>query len=274
MPSRSTPVLLVAAMSALSGCASSELIIGARCADDDLPCKEARPNTTDGGLDSALPSDAAFTDASCTNCDASSSGPSDASFCVPGMYVGKEEMYWLPGPAGFCGLFTIFGGRGTGRWAMWLDPQHQPDGSVAKLSGCLELITADPANPPEAGLTAVSALIYGEQDCESGKVTLDLRGGYRTVSTCTVGVIPNDYFFRGPAIAELDPTTHTFINGTIHVREEKTLLDPQPGGDGTWHATMLEDAGVLAEAGFLVVRADSCLGGLVFPHEKFDASAP
>jgi hypothetical protein len=200
--------------------------------------------------------------------------------CQPGRYVGTIDIpYYVPTPAGVCGFFTAFGGGGKG--IMQFSMGASSDGefvSVVGAASCLDLNLVDPdAGAPtlvdggavtdaDGGmLKTLSLELSGAVSCKTGEFMGELRGTYRSVSFCDLGMTESDYFMKGPVRATFDPETQTFMKGTIDLKEPKVLfaLGGEAGGSGTWEAT-LDPTAVTPPA-----PAKGCLGGVVFQDDLF-----
>jgi hypothetical protein len=200
--------------------------------------------------------------------------------CVPGRYVGVLDIpYYAPGPAGVCGLFTIFGGGGMGSMAFTLGASDNVEfATVVGSSSCLDIAVVGQNNPdvplPEAGVETLpdggvqrtlSMELSGSVDCRTGKFTGEVKGTYRSVSFCDFGMTENDYFMKGPVSAMFDPVTRSFVDGTVDLKEPPVVLPlgGEPGGKGSWKAK-LDLAAVTPPA-----PAGGCLKGVVFRDDLF-----
>ena len=212
----------------------------------------------------------------CTGCAAPATAKAR---CVPGHYEGSMEMTYTPGPAGICGLATLFGGSGTGKFTFDL----LSSGSEEFLSvgnGCVHATSES----VDAGLVQLGAELFakgvpmhavlmGAVDCTTGRLEGELRGTYRSTSVCGLGLVEDNFFFKGPFVGSFDPESGGFKDGTLTLREPPVAvaLAGEPGGSGTWRATrQVSDAGVAASG-----DAGDCLGGVAFKDfELAEAGAP
>lgn len=199
----------------------------------------------------------------CENCatyDASTS----TSLCVPGHYVGPMKTTFVPSAAGFCGLFTVFGGEGSGTWEFTLSASGSTEFFQVEANTCITLMdsdagaampTADGKPPPRLSLT-------GKVDCKTGELKGEIKGFYRTVSFCNS--MEENYFYKGPVTAVFDPKTNSFKNGTLKLREPPVLipLAGEAGGDGTWSATLVPEAEPVA-------NQQDCFNGIMFRDDLF-----
>lgn len=202
--------------------------------------------------------------------------------CVAGRYVGILDIpYYVPGPAGFCGLVTVFGGGGRGEMAFSLGATDNAEFlTVIGSSSCLDLNvtgTSDAGAPYIADASGVTTLpdggqvrsltmeLSGSVDCATGKFTGEVKGTYRSVSFCDLGMMENDYFLKGPVSATFDPETRTFKGGTMDLKEPPVVfaLGGEAGGSGTWEAK-LEPSAVTPPA-----PPKGCLNGVVFRDDLF-----
>lgn len=198
----------------------------------------------------------------CTGCAAQKPGSATGGFCVPGRYKGRSFGKYTPGPAGVCGLFTLFSGEGESDWIFDL----QADGTTEFFTvgnGCVVSIITNKDGKSNAD-DPLRMQLTGKVDCATGKLTGELRGTYSTVSFCDLGMEVKPYFFKGSMTADFDAATKTFINGKYSVKEPPVLLplNGQPGGEGTFSAK-LSDEPIETNA------AQDCLKGRVFPEEEF-----
>jgi hypothetical protein len=210
----------------------------------------------------------------CNGCAA----PTAKAKCVPGHYEGSMEMTYTPGPAGICGLATLFGGTGTGKFTFDL----LASGSEEFLSvgnGCVHATSES----VDAGLVQLGAELFakgvpmhavlmGAVDCATGRLEGELRGTYRSTSVCGLGLVEDNFFFKGPFIGTFDPESGEFKEGTLTLREPPVAvaLAGEPGGSGTWRA-MLQ----APDAGVATGDAGDCLGGVVFKDFALpDAGTP
>lgn len=200
--------------------------------------------------------------------------------CVAGRYVGMLDIpYYAPGPAGVCGLFTVFGGGGSGPIAFTLGGSSDAEFiSVIGSASCLDVMVVGASDPnvpvPETGVQvlpdggvqrAFSMELSGSVDCRTGKFTGEVKGTYRSVSFCDLGMTESDYFMKGPVTAMFDPETRSFVDGSVDLKEPPVLLPlgGEPGGKGSWTAKLDPNA-VTPPA-----PADGCLGGVVFRDDLF-----
>jgi hypothetical protein len=192
-----------------------------------------------------------------------------------------EIPYYVPGPAGFCGLVTLFGGGGRGEMAFSLAATGNDEFlTVIGSSSCLDinLVSSSDAGTaqladasgvttlPDGGMSRTLTMeLSGTVDCATGKFSGEVRGTYRSVSFCDFGMTENDYFMKGSVSALFDPATRTFESGTMDLKEPPVLfaLGGEAGGTGTWEAK-LEPAAVVPAA-----SPKGCLGGVVFRDDLF-----
>jgi hypothetical protein len=200
--------------------------------------------------------------------------------CVAGRYVGMLDIpYYAPGPAGFCGLVTLFGGGGQGVMAFTLGVSDNAEfATVIGSSSCLDVKVVgqkqDGVALPEAGVEVLpdggvarilSMELSGSVDCRTGKFSGEVKGTYRSVSFCDLGMMENDYFMKGPVTATFDPVTRGFVDGALELKEPPVLLPlgGEAGGKGSWSATLDRDAGTPA------APPEGCLGGVTFRDDLF-----
>jgi hypothetical protein len=232
-----------------------------RCAEgSSIPCACTSANRV--GRRSCV--DGAYAD-TCEDCK-------PGSLCSPGRYEGRYEIpEYLPVAAGFCGLFTLFGGPGSGAIAFTLAEAADDEfAEIVSTDSCLELTIENDAGAPDAdaGVAGVSTLrmeLSGKVDCATGLLEGELRGVYYSVSLCNGGTVQDYYSMKGRVTAAYDPDTGRFGAGVLDIREPAQLLDvlgftKPPGGRGSFEAAWAEDAGAPADAG-------DCLGGQ--PYEDF-----
>jgi hypothetical protein len=162
---------------------------------------------------------------------------------------------------------TLFGGSG----AADLDFDLETTGGelfTVKTGNCIVLKVDDAGAPDTYGPSGAPKMaLTGQMDCDTGKFVGEVRGYYSSVSICDLGMEKQNYFFKGPVNATFDPSTRSFINGTIVLREPEVLipLGGEAGGQGTWSATLNPDARAKSDAG-------PCLEGVRFPEELFPES--
>jgi hypothetical protein len=222
---------------------------------------------------------------SCTGCF---SNPGQTSKCVAGHYTGRFSMSYTPGPAGICGLTTLFGGSGAGPLAFDV-VSNGSDEFYQIGGGCLR----GRSDQVDAGIVQIGADIFakgvefkaivsGVVDCATGNLEGELRGTYRSTSFCGVGLVQDDFFFKGPIKATYNPDTKSFEMGTLVLHEPPVAvpLNGQPGGMGTWQVTLGGgDGGV--EAGNLYGDAGlsgdggsfDCLDGVMFKDFNLPGAA-
>ncbi|HKO93847.1 MAG TPA: hypothetical protein VJU61_21985, partial [Polyangiaceae bacterium] len=199
--------------------------------------------------------------------------------CVAGRYVGMLDIpYYAPGPAGLCGFLTLFGGGGMGAMAFTLGASDNAEfATVIGSSSCLEVKVIGQASNtpvPEAGVEVLpdggvqrtlSMELSGSVDCRSGKFSGEVKGTYRSVSFCDLGMTENDYFMKGPVTATFDPVKRGFVDGALDLKEPAVLLPlgGEAGGKGSWSAMLDRDAGTPA------APPEGCLGGVTFRDDLF-----
>jgi hypothetical protein len=200
--------------------------------------------------------------------------------CVAGRYVGVLDIpYYAPGPAGLCGLVTLFGGGGSGAMAFTLGVSDNAEfASVIGSSSCLDVRVVGQSDPnvplPEAGVEVLpdggvarilSMELSGSVDCRTGKFSGEVKGTYRSVSFCDLGMMENDYFMKGPVAAVFDPVKRAFVDGSLDLKEPPVLLalGGEAGGKGSWSAALDRDAGTPP------APAQGCLGGVQFRDDLF-----
>jgi hypothetical protein len=246
---------------------------------------------SDGGIGQQSCVDGGFRGA-CDHCEEQDTPT--GTLCVPGRYVGAYFIpKYLPTPAGFCGLATIYGGGGIGGWSFTLG-ETNPGSEFADLvtaQSCLQLSTIgatraaaedagfelpdgglwtnapaspDGAVPSDAGAASppLSMALTGSVNCATGEFTGEVKGTYRSPSVCGLGTDSMQYFIKGPVKATFDPKTRSFVDGTVDLHEPPLPLaslgiGDQPGGSGVWHAALKQDAPPPPDAG-------DCLGGVHF----------
>jgi hypothetical protein len=208
-----------------------------------------------------------------TSCNGCFEDDGSGSKCVAGRYAGRYAMEYTPGPAGFCGLATLFGGAGGGNWSFNIE-KSQGDEFYTVGDGCLIGKTDNvDAGVVQAGAEAFAngvvmrAQITGVVDCATGELKGELRGYYNSTSFCGLGIAKDNFFFKGPVTGKYDPETKSFVDGVVVMREPEVLipLAGQPGGEGTWTAELNGDegdAGVTLEAD--ASTAGGCLSGVMF----------
>jgi hypothetical protein len=194
------------------------------------------------------------------------------SLCTPGRYEGRYAIpEYMPVAAGFCGLFTVFGGPGSGAIAFTLAPASDDEfAEIVSTDSCLELTIENDAGTPDAdaGVAGVSTLrmeLSGKVDCATGLLEGEVRGVYYSVSLCNGGTVQDYYSMKGRVTAAYDPDTERFGAGVLDIHEPAQLLDvlgftKPPGGRGSFEAAWAPDAGAPLDAG-------DCLGGQ--PYEDF-----
>lgn len=204
--------------------------------------------------------------------------------CVPGHYLGSFEMSYTPGPAGICGFATLFGGSGYGKFEFDL-VEDGPAEFASVGNGCVRA----KSEAVDAGIVQAGAEVFakgvemkaeltGVVDCATGMLQGELRGTYLSTSVCGLGVVEENFFFKGPFTGIFNPDTQTFEDGTLILREPPVAvpLAGEPGGDGTWTASLADgdagmpDGGSLFDGGM----GGDCLDGVEFqdfdvPPESF-----
>lgn len=261
----------------LASCVRLERWTGARCADGGAWCEDDEQASEDADvvrLDAAH--DAALPDGSC-GCDAQPSRVEcDAGellvrdgLCVAGHYRGRGELDYRPTAAGACGLFTIYGGKGEGEWQFSVSKVDAAHYSVS-ANRC----TPDPADAGAAASDAGSVIagmltIRGILDCASGKLMSTVRGMYRAPSLCTLGTVPESFYYRGTMTADFNVAATAFQNGQLIVREKADLgLSKPPGGEGIWSAVRV--GAPLAEDD----AQHDCFRDTGFPESDFRDAGP
>jgi hypothetical protein len=190
------------------------------------------------------------------------------SKCVAGHYSGQMTASYVPTPAGFCGLITLFGGEGTATIEFDLEASGELFTVVGASCIQLSVIASDGGVPDEtASMAAQKMELRGQVDCDTGEFKGEVRGTYSAVSLCDLGLERQSYFFKGPVTARFDPETRSFMAGRVVLREPPVLLPlaGEAGGEGEWSATLNPDAGSRPD------RKD-CLDGVRFPDELFPSS--
>ncbi|MDB4971742.1 MAG: hypothetical protein JWN48_83 [Myxococcaceae bacterium] len=179
-------------------------------------------------------------------------------------------MAYRSGPAGVCGLFAeLQGGVASGGWVFTLSEPSLADAGTSAVRGVCLLAGAGVAGvDPDSGTALVHASLTGTLDCLTGELSTIIRGTYTTVSVCSLGAALNDYFFRGRVSGTFEPASGGFVDGRVQWDEPAVLVPPQPGGEGTWSASLVRDAAVTA-----VPNAD-CLLGRTFPEDSFPDAGP
>jgi hypothetical protein len=203
------------------------------------------------------------------------------SRCVPGHYTGTFAMSYTPGPAGLCGVATLFGGSGSGP----LEFDVVSSGSTEFFQiggGCLR----GSSDSVDAGLVQLGAEVFakgvefkaqvsGSVDCATGLLKGELRGAYRSTSVCGLGLVEDDFFFKGPIRATYDPATQSFKDGYLELLEPPVAvpLSGQPGGKGEWQVAR-DDAGPDAGTSDAATGgARDCLDGVMFKDFELPADA-
>jgi hypothetical protein len=214
----------------------------------------------------------------CNGCATTAPTATAKAKCVPGHYEGSMEMMYTPGPAGICGLATLFGGTGTGKFTFDLLTTGS-DEFLSVGNGCVHATSES----VDAGLVQLGAELFakgvpmhavlmGAVDCATGRLEGELRGTYRSTSVCGLGLVEDNFFFKGPFTGTFDPESGGFKDGTLTLREPPVAvaLAGEPGGSGTWRATLQASDGGVASG-----DAGDCLGGVVFKDfELPDAGMP
>lgn len=257
-------------------------VIGARDATLDAGCTTGALEACDcpsGGSGQRRCVGGAFSN-TCEGCVTVSVDTSTK--CVAGRYVGTLDIpYYVPGPAGLCGLVTVFGGGGSGDMAFSLSATDNAEFlTVIGSSSCFDVnVTGSsdagvPNLPDASGVTtlpdggtvrSLTMELSGSVDCATGKFTGEVKGTYRSVSFCDLGMTENDYFLKGPVSATFDPVTRTFKGGTIDLKEPPVLfaLGGEAGGSGTWEAKLEPNAPPPPAS------PKGCLNGVVFRDDLF-----
>lgn len=183
------------------------------------------------------------------------------SKCVAGRYEGSFDMSYRSTPSGFCGIVAqLDEGRARGAWNFDLTSQGGEFSFIVK-TGCL----TGAAEEPDAGVekaVPLHAILEGSVDCNTGELTGRVKGTYRATSVCNLGQHVDDYFYMGSMSGTFDPETNSFINTKVEFAEPPVLLGEQPGGRGTWSATLVPNAPV-------VTAPVDCLDGVVFRDDLF-----
>jgi hypothetical protein len=215
---------------------------------------------------------------SCTGCEVVEGEPSK---CVPGHYEGRFSMFYTPGPAGICGLTTLFAGGGSGALGFDLI-KGEGDEFATVGDGCIH----GRNDQVDAGIVQFGAEIFakgvefkaglvGIVDCATGKFEGEMRGTYASTSFCGLGLKTDNFFFKGPITGTFDATAQGFLDGELTMREPPVAipLAGQPGGTGTWMAISGEhtDAGSLTLPGVDGGAAGDCLGGVTFQDFQLPA---
>jgi hypothetical protein len=181
---------------------------------------------------------------------------------------------YTPGAAGACGLFNLFGGTGRGVFRFSVGERDGSLSAPLASAGCdlgwredpeagVDVITAIDAGVTPASSIPLRARMIGSVDCATGRVTAEIKGAYRSASLCTLGVLENDYFFKGSLRAMFDPATRSFV-GDFNLREPPAAIGPAPGGVATFSAVRVGPNSVLD------VETTDCFGGLTFPDAMFN----
>jgi hypothetical protein len=200
------------------------------------------------------------------------------TLCAVGRYTGRYHIdEYLPAAAGFCGLFTLFGGPGNGEIAFTLGSTGSAEFvEIVQTESCLELTVENDAGMPDAdgGVVGVSPLdmaLSGKVDCATGELRGEVRGVYYSVSLCNGGTVQDYYPIKGTIRATFDPDTFTFKDGVLDLREPPQALDAlgitkPAGGAGTFSTALDPDAGAPEKTG-------DCLDGKPFEDFPLDAGA-
>jgi hypothetical protein len=267
----------------LAACAEREVWTGARCPPGMHVCTEQPPDvrTTaaepEAGPNGSSDLDAARAreDAAISACEACGEQQKEApdSRCPAGRYEGVLLGDYTPAAAGACGLFNLFGGTGQGVFRFAVG-ERDGGASAPVASIRCDLWLADPDAGVDAGVIIIDAggvslvpsygLLTGSVDCNTGELNAELRGTYRSTSLCTLGILEEDYYFKGDVSALFDPATRSFV-GRYEVHEPRAALGPSPGGSATFSVPRVAAAPLLDDA-----SAD-CFGGRSFPEHLFDA---
>ncbi|MFT3925557.1 MAG: hypothetical protein QM778_23660 [Myxococcales bacterium] len=102
------------------------------------------------------------------------------------------------------------------------------------------------------------AFFTGEVDCTTGVLEAEIRGFY--TATALFGG-PMKYYYVGRVKGTFDPDTKSFVDTRYVYREPEVAFGDQPGGDGVWTATLVDDEAPLGET-----TLEDCLGA--FPDES------
>ena len=214
-----------------------------------------------------------------TSCNGCFEDDGSDSKCVPGRYAGRYSMEYTPGPAGFCGVATLFGGSGGGNWSFTIEKSAGEEFYTVG-DGCL----VGQTDNVDAGIVQVGAELFangvimhaqitGVVDCATGELKGDLRGYYNSTSVCGFGLVKDNFFFKGPVSGKFDPKTQSFVDGKVTMREPEVPLPlaGQPGGKGSWSAQLNGDD---RDAGVTLEEDASTTGGCLLGVEFKDFSLP
>jgi hypothetical protein len=218
-----------------------------------------------------------------TSCNGCFEDDGSSSKCVPGLYSGRYAMEYTPGPAGFCGLATLFGGSGGGNWSFSIEKSAGEefytvgDGCLIGKTDSVDAGVVQAGAEAFANGVVMRAQITGVVDCATGELKGELRGYYNSTSFCGLGLVKDNFFFKGPVSGVFDPKTKSFVDGVIVMREPEVLipLAGQPGGRGTWTAQLGgedADAGVTLDAN--ASTAGGCLNGVTFKDFPLPDAGP
>jgi hypothetical protein len=236
----------------------------AECGEGDTqPCTCDNPGGT--GLRACI----GGTFGSCNGCGL---GSGSTTKCVAGRYEGKFSMAYTPGPAGICGVATLFGGSGSGALNFTLEKSdlgefyEVGDGCVQGTSDAVDAGLVQLGAEVFAKGVVFRAVLSGVVDCATGRFEGEMRGTYRSTSVCGLGIAPDNFFFKGPISGTFDPAANGFTDGklTLHEPPVSVPLAGEPGGVGSWMATLANDSDG-GSLGFLDGgTGGECLGGVMF----------
>lgn len=261
------------------------LMLSAACGEEDAPQDE----TNGAGMLTVSPDSGTSSDASCSQgstiscvctsgglgqqiCSAGNYGGCEGcvasnnpgvSKCVAGVYRGHLDMSYGSTASGLCGIIGPLAKTDYPGDFLFSLEQNGSLEFYTVGNGCLQV---PPPPDPMAYDIKFRAALTGNVNCATGELKLGVKATYGVVSVCNLGQIRDQYYAKGSITAMFDPTMQTF-KGTMDLMEPKVLIGEQPGGTGTFSAS-LDPSATIASTG-------DCLEGVQFPDEKFaDAGTP